>query len=134
MTLLLRDYHGHIFELTSADNAGRLFDDQTATIMPHGGYGQTLTIGPVDQPALRIDIDIEVDRAAVRWLPDGSYAAEQEADSPITVYESPDAGLVDIAADIARTTPAQARTALLEYVATSQRPTGLHWLHEEQHP
>lgn len=45
----------------------------------------------------RIDIDMYVDRAAVRWLPDGSYAAEQEAGTPIIVYKSPDTGLVDIA-------------------------------------
>ncbi|MFJ8691253.1 hypothetical protein [Micromonospora wenchangensis] len=86
MTLLLRDYHGHTFELTDAEDAGRRFDEQVETIMPHGGGGQTLTIGTHDQPALRIDID--ADRAAVRWLPDGSYAVDREPDTPITVYES----------------------------------------------
>ncbi|OWV00241.1 hypothetical protein B5D80_28110 [Micromonospora wenchangensis] len=132
MTLLLRDYHGHTFELADAEDAGRRFDEQIETIMPHGGCGQTLTIGTHDQPALRIDIDIDADRAAVRWLPDGSYAAERQPDTPITVYESPDAGLVEISAEIARVAPAAARTAVVEYVTTGQRPTSMRWQHDEQ--
>ncbi|MBO4161428.1 Imm1 family immunity protein [Micromonospora antibiotica] len=131
MTLLLRDYHGHTFELTDAEDAGRRFDAQIETIMPHGGCGQTLTIGTHDQPALRIDIDIDADRAAVRWLPDGSYAAELQPDVPITVYESPDTGLVSIPAGLTRITAAVARAAVVEYVATGLRPTGVHWLHKD---
>jgi hypothetical protein len=133
LTLLLRDYHGHPYELTSVHDAGRRFDEQVETIMPHGGCGQTITVGTDDQSVLRIDIDIDDDRAAVRWLPDGSYAADQEPDSPITVYESPDAGLVDVSADLARVTPAVARAVVVEYVATGQRPTNVHWSYEEQH-
>ncbi|WKU03927.1 Imm1 family immunity protein [Micromonospora sp. HUAS LYJ1] len=130
MTLLLRDYHGHAFEPADAEDAGRRFDEQIATIMPHEGSGQTLTIGTHDQPTLRIDIDIDADRAAVRWLPDGSYAAERQPDTPITVYESPDTGLVDIA----RVAPAAARTAVVEYVTTGQRPTNIRWWHADQYP
>ncbi|MEH0972804.1 hypothetical protein V6U77_16930 [Micromonospora sp. CPCC 205546] len=131
MTLLLRDYHGHPYPLASADEAGRRFDEQIEAIMPHGGCGQTMTIGPADQPALRIDIDIDADRAAVRWLPDGTYAVGLDPDTPITVYESPDAGLVDISADLARMTVAAARDAVMEYVATEQRPASLSWEHEK---
>lgn len=130
--LLLRDYHGHAFELVDAEDAGRRFVEQIETIMPHGGCGQTLTVGTHDQPTLRIDIDIDADRAAVRWLPDGSYAAERQPDTPITVYESPDAGLVEIAAVIARVGPAAARTAVVEYVTTGQRPTSMRWQHGQQ--
>ncbi|MBM7078340.1 Imm1 family immunity protein [Micromonospora humida] len=131
MTLLLRDYHGHAFELADAEDAGRRFDEQIETIMPHGGCGQTLTVGTHDQPALRIDIDINADRAAVHWLPDGSYAAEIQPDVPITVYESPDTGLVSVPAVLTRMTPAAVRTAVVEYVATGLRPSGVHWLHKE---
>ncbi|MDG4828023.1 Imm1 family immunity protein [Solwaraspora sp. WMMD1047] len=129
---LLRDYHGHPYELTDVQDAGRRFDGQIDTIMPHGGCGQTLTIGTQDQPVLRIDIDIDTDRAAVRWLPDGSYAIEQEAGTPITVYESPDTGLVDIPANLARVTSVVARAAVLEYTATGRRPTNVRWANEEQ--
>lgn len=132
MTLLLRDYHGHAYELTSAEDAGCRFDEQVETIMPHGGCGQTLTIGTLDQPVLRIDIDVDADRAALRWLPEGSYAADLDPDVPITVYESPDAGLQDIPAGLARVTAAAARTAVVEYVASGQRPANVHWKHEEQ--
>lgn len=127
---LLRDYHGHACEVTTPEDAGRRFDEQTETIMPHGGCGQTLTIGPNDQPVLRIDIDIDTNRAAVRWLPDGSYATEREPDTPITVYESPDTGLIDIPAELARVTAVAARAAVVEYAATGQRPTNVHWEHE----
>lgn len=127
--MLLRDYHGHAYEVTSPEEAGHRFDEQTETIMPHGGCGQTLTVGTDDQPVLRIDIDIDAARAAVRWLPDGSYATERDPDSPITVYESPDTGLREIPAELARVTPG-ARTALVEYVATDQRPTKVLWEHE----
>lgn len=133
MTLLLRDYHGHAYELTGPEEAGRRFDEQIETIMPHGGCGQTLTIGTLDQPVLRIDIDIDVDRAAVRWLPDGSYAAGLDPDTPITVYESPDTGLSEIPANLARVATAAARAAVVEYVATGQRPANVYWKHEEQH-
>lgn len=129
---MLRDYHGHPYEVTNAQEAGRRFDEQIETIMPHGGCGQTITIGTDDQAVLRIDIDIDVDRAAVCWLPDGGYVADQEPDTPIAVYESPDSGLVDISAGLARTTPAAARAAVVEYVVTRQRPTNVNWSYEER--
>ncbi|MGC5054601.1 Imm1 family immunity protein [Micromonospora sp. DT48] len=120
--------------MTSPDDAGHWFDEQTQTVMPHGGCGQTLTIGTDDKPVLRIDIDIDADRAAVQWLPDGSYATEHEPDTPITVYESPDTGLIDIAPELARVTPATARAALLEYATTRQRPITIGWSHRDQSP
>ncbi|MBO4204778.1 Imm1 family immunity protein [Micromonospora echinofusca] len=127
MTLLLRDYHGHPYPLSSPDEAGRRFDEQIETIMPHGGCGQTMTIGPADQPALRIDIDIDADRAAVLWLPDDAYAADLKPDTSITVYESPDTGLLDIPADLARVAVATARDVVVEYVATGRRPINVPW-------
>ncbi|MFG1889135.1 Imm1 family immunity protein [Micromonospora sp. NPDC049051] len=132
MTLQLRDYHGHPYPLASPDEAGRRFDEQIEAIMPHGGCGQTVTIGPADQPTLRIDIDIDADRAAVRWLPDGTHAADSDPDTPITVYESPDTGLLDIPADLARVDTAAAREAVIEYVATGQRPAAVSWTHAQR--
>ncbi|MEU7171468.1 MULTISPECIES: Imm1 family immunity protein [Micromonospora] len=131
MTLLLRDYHGHPYPLGSPDEAGHRFDEQVETIMPHGGCGQTMTIGPAEQPVLRIDIDIDADRAAVRWLPDGAYAADLEPDTSITVYESPDTGLLDVPADFARVAVATARDAVVKYVATGRRPANVPWKYEE---
>ncbi|MFB6398353.1 hypothetical protein [Polymorphospora lycopeni] len=127
MTLLLRDYHGHSYELTSADEAGRRFDEQIETIMPHGGCGQTITIGPAGSPVLRVDIDIDADRAAVRWLPDGSHAVALDPDRPITVYESPDAGLCDIPADLVRLDTTAARQVVVDYAATGDRPASVLW-------
>ncbi|TDC66928.1 hypothetical protein E1258_01460 [Micromonospora sp. KC207] len=127
MTPLLRDYHGHPYDLTSPDEAGRRFDEQVTAIMPHGECGQTLTIGTANGPVLRIDIDVDADRAALRWLPDGSYATDLDADRPITVYESPDTGLRDIPAGLARVNTATARNAVIEYVTSGQRPTIVAW-------
>ncbi|MFB6398269.1 Imm1 family immunity protein, partial [Polymorphospora lycopeni] len=129
MTPQLRDYHGHPYELTDPEQAGHRFDEQIETIMPHGGYGQTITIGPPDQPTLRIDIDIDADRAALRWLPDGSHATNLPPDTPIIVYESPDTGLTDIPANLARLTTATTRQAVIEYVTTGTRPTNVTWEH-----
>ncbi|BCJ69569.1 Imm1 family immunity protein [Polymorphospora rubra] len=131
MTPQLRDYHGHPYELTDPEQAGRRFDEQIETIMPHGGCGQTITIGPPDQPTLRIDIDIDIDadRAALRWLPDGSYATDLDPDTPITVYESPDIGLSDIPANLARLNTAKTRQAVIGYVTTGTRPTRVTWKH-----
>ncbi|MFJ8582805.1 Imm1 family immunity protein [Micromonospora sp. NPDC093277] len=131
MTLLLRDYHGHPYELTSPEDAARRFDEQIETIMPHGGCGQTLTVGTLDQPVLRIDIDIDADRAAVRWLPDRSYVADLAPDTPITVYESPDTGLQDIPANRARVATAVARAVVVEYANTGQRPANVHWKYDQ---
>jgi hypothetical protein len=130
MTLLLRDYHGHPYELANAEEAGRRFDEQIESIMPHGGCGQTLTVGTLDQPALRIDIDVDADRAALRWLPDSTYAADLDPDTPITVYESPDTGLLEIPAELARVSVATARVAVVDYAATGRRPANVDWRHE----
>ncbi|KXK62665.1 hypothetical protein AWW66_07000 [Micromonospora rosaria] len=127
MTLLLRDYHGHPYDLPDPQEAGRRFDEQVEAVMPHGGCGQTLTIGPTDQPVLRVDIDIDADRAAARWLPDSTYATAVDTADGITVYESPDAGLVEISAAVARLDTATARRLVVEYVATGQRPTSVPW-------
>ncbi|MFY1700220.1 hypothetical protein ACN28G_00405 [Micromonospora sp. WMMA1923] len=130
MTLWLCDYHGHPYALSDPEEAGRRFDEQVRAVMPHGGRGQTLTVGPAVQPVLRVDVDIDADRAAVRWLPDNSYATTPEPDTGITVYESADAGLVEIPTALVGLDTATARGLVMEYVATAQRPAGLSWIRQ----
>ena len=79
-----------------------------------------------EQPdVLRVDVD--AGRAALRWLPDGSYAVELDPDQPITVLQSPDLGPVTIPAHLARVSIATARRAIMHYVSTRQLPTGVRW-------
>ncbi|MFI7434272.1 Imm1 family immunity protein [Micromonospora haikouensis] len=47
------------------------------------------------------------------------------------MYESPDTGLRDIPAGLARVDTATARHAVIEYVTSGQRPTSVAWVHEE---
>ncbi|MBF9132725.1 hypothetical protein I0C86_27770 [Plantactinospora sp. S1510] len=104
------------------------FDEQTESIMIHGGSGQTLWAGRTgSQPELRIDVDLEVGRAAMRWVPDGTHAVELAAAGPIVVLESPDRGLVTVPAALARVSVATARRAIGEYMATGDRPAGVEW-------
>ncbi|WP_434739296.1 hypothetical protein [Micromonospora sp. SH-82] len=131
MTLQLRDYHGHPYDLVTAEEAGRRFDEQIEAIMPHGGCGQTLTVGPVGQPTLRIDIDVDADRAAARWLPDDTHATALEPTVGITVYESPDRGLIGIPASLARLDTRTTRDLIIEYATTGRRPSGVSWTGED---
>ena len=131
MAVLVRDYHGHDVDLSSPDQVVAWFDEQADAIMPHGGSGQTIWIGPLDgPPVLRVDVDIEVDRAAMCWLPDGSSAAELESSEPISVYESPDTGLVTVPAERVRVTASMARAAVAEYAATGTRPGCVRWTNQ----
>ena len=124
----MRDYHGHGQELDGPAEAVRRFDEQADSIMSHGGSGQVIWFAPAGGPdALRIDVDVDVDRAALRWLADGSYAVELDPDMPLTVLESADGGLVTIPAELARVSVDTARRAVAEYVTTGQRPTCVEW-------
>lgn len=132
MTVVMCDCHGHREELRDPEEAGAVFDDQVASIMPHGGSGQVLWFGPADgDPAIRVDIDVERGQAAMRWIEDGAHAVDRELDlepgEPITVMESADGGLSTIAASLARVRPETVRAAVLEYVATGRRPTSVSW-------
>ena len=90
MSVVMCDYHGHRTDLPDAVEAGRWFDEQAESILPHGGSGQVIWFGPADgPPQLRVDIDVDVDRAALRWLPDGAHAVELSPDRAITIVESP---------------------------------------------
>ncbi|GAA3215063.1 Imm1 family immunity protein [Dactylosporangium siamense] len=92
------------------------------------GAGQMFTVAPEGGSAeLRIDIDEEADRAALVWLPDGSYGIELAAADGITVYWFTDARPIEVPAQFARVSTATATNAVREYVATGQRPTCVRW-------
>jgi hypothetical protein len=140
MTYVLIDYMASQEPLVDAADAEALFDDTVHSILNHGGSGQSLWVGPAgaaDDPNgyglnlaamdLRIDIDIELDRAALTWQPDGSFAVELEPGPPLMVVESIDAPTVTVPGTRARVSAVTARRAFLEYVATGKRPTCVEW-------
>ena len=128
MTFVMRDYHGHCQPLADSDEAGEWFDEQTDSIMPNGRSGQVIWFGPFDgQPELRLDIDVETGRAALRWLAGGDHAIELDASETLTVMASADGDLVIIPARLARVSAQTARRAVIEYIATGVRPTGIVW-------
>ncbi|ROO63041.1 immunity protein Imm1 of predicted polymorphic toxin system [Micromonospora sp. Llam0] len=127
MKFVMTDYHGHRELLAGPDDAGEWFDEQASSIMPHGGCGQTIWFGPAEAPPkLRIDVDIDVGRAALRWS-DGSYGVQLDPTVPIAVLESPESGTRDVSAWLARVSVDTARQAVVEYVSTGQRPACLTW-------
>jgi hypothetical protein len=110
------------------DRAGEGFDVAVREILPHGASGQSLWFGPdgADED-LRVDIDIEVGRAALTWLADDTIGIELEPGPPITVMWSVDEPLVTVPGELARVSIMTARRAVLEYVTTGERPTCVEW-------
>jgi len=128
MTAVLRDYHGHTYPLTDSEEAGQRFAWQADLIMPTGTPAQAIWIGTSDgREILRVDVDTDVGRAALRWLPDGSHAVELEPGPAIETYATSDGELEHVPASLARVSPATARRAVAEFVATRQRPTCVTW-------
>lgn len=128
MTAVLSDNHGHTTPLADAEHAAKVFDDQADKIMPTGTAGQTIWVGTeTDRKVLRVDVDIDEGRAALRWLPDGTHAMEMSAGEAFQVLESMGGGTVTIPATFARVSPRAARAAVAEYVATGKRPTCVRW-------
>jgi len=119
-------------ELSSADAAGRFIDRQSMRISPHGGRATAFWFAPIGAPdVLRLDIDYDNGRAALRWLPDGSHAVELDPVGPIVVLESSDYDVVTIPAELARVSVETARRAIVEYVTTGQRPAGVEWVTDD---
>jgi hypothetical protein len=124
--------------LTSPAQAAECFDEDTGQLLMHGGSGITLWYGPAidtdrsydpeEFAPLRIDVDSQAGRAAIRWLPDRCYVVEFEPIGPIEVFESDSTGLIVIPQELARVSVETARRAVSEYVATGQRPTGVTWV------
>ncbi|SDM60451.1 Immunity protein Imm1 [Nonomuraea jiangxiensis] len=127
----MTDHLLHLRTYSDPERAGEGFDVAVCKILAHGGSGQSLWFGPEGgEGELRVDIDIEVGRAALNWLADDTIGIELEPGPPITVMWSIDAPFVTVPGELARVSTATARRAVLEYVATGKRPTCVEWAPE----
>ncbi|MGI5213841.1 hypothetical protein [Plantactinospora sp. CA-290183] len=124
------DAHDQTY-LFSGEEADEWFDEQVAAIQADGGVGRTLRIGPLDAPEMRVDIDIVAGRAALWWLPDGTYAVKLPPGRPIVVVRHADSGLVTIPPGLARVSVPTARAAVVAYADTGRKPSGLTWTPSE---
>lgn len=128
MSYQLTDHLAQRRRIGDPARAGTDFDRIIREILPHGGSGQSLWFGPEGaEPQLRVDIDVDLDRAALTWLPDRTIAVEREPGPPLTVLWSVDEPLVTVPGAVARVGVATARRAVVEYVATGRRPGGVGW-------
>jgi hypothetical protein len=83
MTYVMTDHLAHRGELSDPAQAGESFDEAARAILPHGGSGQILWIGPQSADNhLRVDNDIEAGRAALTWLPDDTVGVDLEPGPP----------------------------------------------------
>jgi hypothetical protein len=121
-------YDMAIEELSDAASARLFIDRQALRFAPHGGRANAYWFAPADgEDMLRLDLDFDTARAALRWLPDGSHAVELAESGPIVVMESSDYDVVTIPATLARVSVDTARRAVVEFVTTGQRPTCITW-------
>ncbi|MBC6461072.1 Imm1 family immunity protein [Actinomadura sp. HBU206391] len=148
MIRFIGDYYGNRYEVSDAAGTAEHFDHCSNGYVPHGVRGQSMYLGRVDSTEelrldldgsaveLRIDIDVDAGRAAaLRWLPDRSYAVELPPAEMLSVLESESAGLITVPATVARVSPGTARRAVIEYVLTGLRPTGIEWaVHDREWP
>jgi len=114
--------------VADADAAVKEFDQRAQMVQPWGKRHNTIIFGPADGARetgpLRIDIDLEADRTALRWLPDNLYAVELDPSDSITAgFYEPE----EIPAELARVSVTTARQAVAEYVTTGQKPTDVEW-------
>jgi hypothetical protein len=116
-------------KLPDADAVREFFAERSEAFAPHGGRANAYWFAPVGEPdVLRLDIDFDNGRAALRWLPDGTYAVEFDPVGPIVVLESSDYDVVTIPAELARVSVDTARRAVTEYITTETRPSGVNKL------
>lgn len=146
MIRFIGDYYGNRYEVSDAAGAAEHFDHISTAFLPHGERGQTIYLGRVgdaeelhrdmdltgEAVELRVDIDVDAGRAALRWRPDPSYGVELEPAGPLAVQEVDLGGLITVPAALARVSPAMARRAAIEYVTTGRQPTGVEWVAEER--
>jgi hypothetical protein len=126
--VMMTDCFGDIVILPDPQEAARLFDEQVRLIMPNGRSGQAIWVGTRDDTdILRIDIDVDEGRAALRWLPDGTHAVELAPGPALETYATDDGEMAHIPGALARVSPATARAAVAEYVATGEQPTCVAW-------
>lgn len=126
MRYVLADINRATAILSDPDEAAAEFTSGVSTYV--GGAGQSVTFAPEGgADELRIDIHIDTDRAAVIWLPDGSYGVELPPTKPITVYWYIDAPPVHVPAEYARVSTVTATNVVRQYVTTGERPTCVTW-------
>ncbi|GLZ09664.1 hypothetical protein Acsp03_71300 [Actinomadura sp. NBRC 104412] len=144
------DHLAYVRELPGLEAAAEIFDEAVRSILPHGCSGQALWFCRSDEgdpskvsldgynnggKGLRVEIDIDVDRAALTWLPDESIAVELPPGDPLRVMWFLDAPVITIPGTTVRTSAATARRAVIEYLATGHRPsTGITWIAPEPMP
>jgi hypothetical protein len=128
MTHVLIDHLAHREPLSDPAQAAAFFDDATSEIVPHGGSGQALWINAGE--GLRVDIDIDAGRAALTWPADDAVGVELDPGPSITVMRSVDEPLVTVPGRLARVSIGAARRAVVEYIATGNRPTCVDWATE----
>lgn len=138
MTIVMTNIAFQQYRLSGPADAGQVFDEEIQRPGSDGRNGQSLFYGPDGQwgptderpyeaDSLRVDIDIDEDRAAVIWLADDSYAVELPARGPLTVWRSVDDAAIVIPAEKVRVSVATARRLVLDYVASGERPSGIEW-------
>jgi Immunity protein Imm1 len=116
-------------ELPDLAAVGSFFEERSTAIPPHGRRANAYWFAPIGaDDVLRLDVDFDAGRAALRWLPDGTHAVELDAAEPIVVLESSDYDVVTVPAALARVSVDTARRAVSEYVRTGQRPTCVEWI------
>jgi hypothetical protein len=128
-TYELLNYIADPRRLTDPEQALAVFDFTAREIMWHGESGQSLMLGPEGAAKeLRVDIDVDVNRAALTWLADETVGTELAPGQPITVVWSGDAPLATVPGTVARVSVATARRAVAEYVTTGERPRSVEWV------
>ncbi|GAA0951554.1 Imm1 family immunity protein [Virgisporangium aurantiacum] len=115
-------------ELPDGDAVREFFDQRREAFAPHGGRANAYWFAPVGaDDVLRLDIDYDNGRAALRWLPDGTHAEEFDQVGPIVVMESSDYDVVTIPAELARVSADTAHGAVTEYITTGAKPASVEW-------
>jgi len=114
--------------LNTPEEVQKFFGTQSMLYGPDGERACAFWFAPSGaEDVLRLDIDYDNGRAALRWLPDGTHAVELDVIGPIVVLESSDYDVVTIPAELARVSVDTAHRAVIEYVTTGQKPTCVRW-------
>lgn len=123
------DFQGDRLRVNSPQHAVEMFDESIHEITGYRECGKSVWFVPDadDDEALRIDIDIEIGRASLRWLSDSSIGVELDPGPSIIVLPSVDDSRKIIPGTIARVSVPTARRAVIEYLSTGERPTCVRW-------
>ncbi|WP_159104746.1 Imm1 family immunity protein [Plantactinospora sp. BB1] len=114
--------------LPDAEAVSAFFEKRAHRIAPHGRRANAYWIGPAGgEDVMRVDVDYDAGRAALRWLPDNSHGVELDPGAPIVVLESSEHPPVTIPGTLARVSIDLARAAVAAYIRTGQRPSSVAW-------